>query len=75
MHRLLESLWRHQNEAGLTDRQLAKRLNVDRSTLLYIQSGAREPGLKVLRGILHTFPVLEPLVLEFIRNGDEEASS
>ena len=74
MHSLINGLTRQQGRAGLTDRQLARRLRVDRSTLLYVKTGAREPGLKVLRGILHTFPSLEPLVLDFIRNGDGDGA-
>lgn len=66
MHRLIVELGQYQRDRGLTHGQMARLLGIDKSTYSYINSGQREPGLKVLRAIAKQIPDLQLLVFEYI---------
>lgn len=70
MHALFDALKQHQEAKHLSDGQLALMLGINRSTLSYIKRGKRVPGAKVLRAISRELPELQPLVIDFMANGN-----
>jgi len=70
MHALFDALKQYQRDEHLSDGKLAAILNIDRATLSYIKSGKRIPGAKVLKAISRELPNLQPLVIDFMANGD-----
>ena len=60
MHRLIEAAQKRQAERGLSGQQLAKLMGIDPGTWSNVCSGRRNPGAKVIEGLLRVFPELIP---------------
>lgn len=52
---------------GLTDREMAQRMGIDRSMWTFLRNGRAQPGRKTLQGLLAGFPELTTDVLLFLR--------
>lgn len=64
----LEALEQYQQDNKLSDRQLAKRLGIDHSTLSYVKSGKRNPGMRFYKAVANAIPELYPAIYEEIFN-------
>ena len=71
MQSLVEALKEHRSRNDISDNQLAQILGVSQATLSFIHSGARQPGVKVLRAIAKNIPTLKPYVVNYVVNGDK----
>ena len=63
---LIERLVTIQREKGWHDGVMAAELGVERSTWVRIRNGSRQPGSKLLQGVLRRFPEMKEEVCLFL---------
>ena len=63
---LVEALGKRQAEQGLSQVEMAKRLNISETYLALVRGGKRKPGVKFLRGVVGAFPDLQLLVWNYV---------
>jgi transcriptional regulator with XRE-family HTH domain len=68
MGSLVETLKAKQEELGLDDRDFAGRLGISRPAWSMIRTGQRQPGEKVLAGVMRAFPSLGEDCLVYLRD-------
>lgn len=72
---LIERLQSIQDNLGLNDSQLARKLGIERSYWSQMKNGHRELGRRALRRILRQWPELREDVLAYIEADDIETVS
>ena len=71
---LVDRLVTIQKDNGWYDGRMATELGVERSTWVRIRNGVRQPGQKVLQGVLRRFPELKEDVSLFLSSGGSEVT-
>ena len=61
-HNFLAALWRLQEEAGLSDSELARTLSVHYSLISHTKAGRRRLGRKLILAAVEQFPSLGSLL-------------
>ncbi len=56
-----------QERLRLGDREMAKRLGISHSYWLALRSGRRQPGRKFVVSVLRVLPILEPEVIQCLK--------
>lgn len=72
--KLVKALEDIMQEEGLSIRQFAKKLGISATYLDLVYNGKRNIGLKFLNGILQEYPHLKPLVIDYIKGGQDDSS-
>ena len=57
-NQFLEAVWRQQAEEGLSDVELARRLQMSQSTISRLKGSSRAPGLDFINAVLREWPAL-----------------
>ena len=69
-NKLIDALVSWQNEQGLNDPALARLLGIRQPTVSRLKSGDRGVGRDVLAAIAGTIPELQPLIIEYLLEGN-----
>lgn len=70
--KLIQALLAEQTRLGLSQEQFAEKLGINRSTWNWVRGGVNNPGLRVLSGIVKSFPELNPVLIEYLEAYDPE---
>ena len=68
--KILTALIDKQVEAGMTNQEFAAHLGISRSHWVQTRNGKKRVHLTLLQAIARTYPDMDGLILEFLRNDD-----